>query len=114
MVPAKVYVSVTGLRIRRPWHAPRFWWHAIRSMVQARQAPGNLRAETRTIEGVHHTLSVWTSDVEMRAFLVAGNHRKAMAAFRAIGSGRTHGFWWEGPIDWQTALRRWRIDGRDV
>ena len=52
-----VYVSITGLRLSGRRHMLRFWWHAVRSMAQARRAPGNLRAETRTIEGVRRTLS---------------------------------------------------------
>ena len=55
-----VYVSITGLRVRRVRHIPLFWWHATRSMAQARKAPGNISAQARRILGVHHTLSVWT------------------------------------------------------
>jgi len=56
-----VYVSITGLRVRHPHHTALFWEHAVRSMIQAQGARGNLRAEARTVDDVHHTLSVWES-----------------------------------------------------
>ena len=83
----KFYVSITGLRLKARRHMFRFWWHSIRSMAQARQAPGNVKAEARIVQGVHHTLSVWVDEQAMRAFLLSGAHRQAMRAFRAIGTG---------------------------
>ena len=109
-----VYVSITGLRLRGRRYLLRFWWHAIRSMAQARRAPGNLRAETRTIGGVHHTLSVWTDERAMRSFLVTGAHRDAMKAFRAIATGRTLGFTADQPVDWETGVQRWRTEAREI
>jgi hypothetical protein len=109
-----VYVSITGLRLKRRRHILRFWWHAIRSMAQARSAAGNLRAETRTIRGVRHTLSVWIDEQAMRTFLVSGDHRVAMKVFRAIATGRTLGFTTDQPPDWEASLRRWQSEAREV
>ena len=109
-----VYVSVTGLRLKGRRHLLRFWWHAIRSMAQARRAPGNLRAETRTVGDVHHTLSIWTNERAMRAFLASGAHRQAMLVFHAIATGRTLGFTAHRPPDWEDALQRWQSDAREV
>jgi hypothetical protein len=58
MQDTEVYVSITGLELRRLWHYPTFMFHAVRSMGQARSAPGNLGADARTIDGIHHTLSI--------------------------------------------------------
>lgn len=109
-----VYVSITGLRLKNRGYMLRFWWHAIRSMVQARKAPGNLSAETRTIDGVHHTLSVWVDEQAMRTFLVSGAHLGAMKAFSAIATGRTLGFTADRQPDWETAHRRWLSQAREV
>ena len=114
MGTANVYVSITGLRLRGRRHLLRFWWHAIRSMAQARKAQGNLGAETRTIDGVHHTLSIWIDEQAMRTFLVSGAHRDAMKAFRAIATGRTLGFTTNQPPDWEIAHRRWLSEAREV
>lgn len=109
---AQLYVSVTGLRLRSAWHAPRFWWHAIRSMRQAQQAPGNLLAQTRTIDGVHHTLSVWTGPASMRRYLQSGSHGNAMRAFDDIATGSTFGYLTDRMPDWTEALQRWKAEGR--
>ena len=111
---AEVYISITGLRLTRRRHVLRFWWHAVRSMAQARRAPGNLSAETRTIGDVHHTLSVWTDEYAMRSFLVSGAHREAMKVFHAIATGRTLGFAADRLPDWETVLRRWSSEAREV
>jgi quinol monooxygenase YgiN len=68
MAPPEFYVSITGLQVRQPRYLPSFWSHAVRAMAQARSAPGNISADTRTIDDVHHTLSVWTDQAAMRAF----------------------------------------------
>lgn len=69
-----VYVSITGLQVRRVWHIPSFWSIAMKSMEQARNAPGYISADARTINGVHHTRSVWTNKDAMRGL---SDHRSA-------------------------------------
>lgn len=107
-----VYVSVTGLRLRSVWVWPRFAWHAVRSMRQARTAEGNLFADARRIDGVHHTLTVWTSRDAMRAYLVAGAHLEAMKAFKDIGEGTTVGYTADAVPTWWSALAVLETDGR--
>lgn len=109
-----VYVSVTGLTLRRWWHAPRFWWHAVPSFRQAQRAPGNLKAETRAVDGVKHTLTVWSDRDAMRTYLVTGPHLKAMRSFRSIAVGKTLGYWAEAMPSWDEALARWRAEAREV
>jgi quinol monooxygenase YgiN len=110
-VPEDVYVSITGLRLKAPWHAPRFWWHAIRSMVEARQAQGNISAETRSIQGVHHTISVWRSAADMKRYLAQPSHLAAMKVFHAIAAGSTFGYWTPSPPDWAETRRIWAEKG---
>lgn len=106
-----VYVSITGLRLKSPFHAAWFWWHAIRSMVQAQRAPGNLRADARAINGVQHTLTVWTDRAAMRRFIVTGAHAKAMRAFPQIATGSTFGFETDCVPDWADVHRLWQERG---
>ena len=109
-----VYVSITGLRVKGMQHVVRFWWHALRSMAQAHRAPGNLKAEARTINGVHHTLLVWTDQASMRAYLSRGAHRQAMSAFHTIATGRTVGFLAEKAPEWNEVHAIWNRDGKEV
>lgn len=97
---ASVYVSITGLRLKSPFHAPLFWWHAVRSMMQAQRAPGNLRAEARMINGVQHTLTVWTDKAAMRRYMLSGAHARAMRVFPIVATGSTFGFEAEAAPDW--------------
>ncbi len=102
-----MYISITGLTLKGPFAAPRFWWHALRSMAQAKAAPGNISADARTINGVQHTLSIWEDKAAMRRFLVAGAHAQAMRAFPAIARGSTFGFEAETAPTWDEVHRLW-------
>lgn len=102
-----VYVSITGLKLKGPFAAARFWWHALRSMAQAQAAPGNISASARRIDGVNHTLSVWTDKAAMRRFLVSGAHGQAMRAFPSIATGSTFGFEAETVPDWSEVHQLW-------
>lgn len=109
-----MYVSITGLKLNRLWHIPLFWHHAIASMSDARAAPGNLSAQARTINGVHHTLSTWDSRADMLAFLRSKRHAAAMRRFDGIATGRVCGFEAQDHPTWSHALARYHADGRDV
>lgn len=109
----QLYVSITGLRLKRPWHVFRFWRHAVAAMRQAQRAPGNLQASAKTIAGVRHTLTVWESKAAMRAFLYSGAHKKAIRAFPAIATGKTFGFEGDRVPNWDEVHRLWQERGRD-
>jgi quinol monooxygenase YgiN len=108
------YVSITGLKLNSVLHVPRFWYHAIRSMGQAQAAPGNISADARTINGIHHTLTVWQDEAAMRAYLTSGAHLAAMRAFRGMATGKTLGFTAETPPGWDKVHALWRDRGRVV
>jgi quinol monooxygenase YgiN len=109
-----VYVSITGLQVRRVWLIPTFWSIAMKSMVQARTAPGNISADARTINGVHHTLSVWTDRAAMRAYLTTGPHLDAMRLFPTIATGKVVGYQTDRIPDWSEINTIWRDYGRNV
>lgn len=110
----QVFVSITGLRVKSWLFYPQFFWLAGAAMNQARQAPGLIDADTRTINGVHHTLSVWENETAMRAYLSAGAHLQAMRAFRSIASGKTVGFTTAHPPDWSEVHDIWVREGREA
>lgn len=109
-----VYVSITGLKVRRVWHVPAFWFHAMKAMVQARKAPGNISAQARTINGVHHTLTVWTDKDAMRAYLTAGPHLAAMRLFPKIATGKVVGYLAMQAPEWSEVHAIWLERGRVV
>lgn len=110
----QVYVSITGLQVRRVWHIPIFWTHAIRAMAQARRAPGNISADARRIDGVHHTLSVWADRKAMLAYLRTGPHREAIRLFPRIATGKVLGYATQEVPDWTDVPALWAARGREV
>lgn len=86
----------------------------MKSMVQARNAPGNISANARTINGVHHTLSVWTDKDAMRAYLTVGPHLAAMRLFPSIATGKVVGYFAKQGPDWSEVHAIWLERGRVV
>jgi hypothetical protein len=107
------YISITGLRTRGPLQVPLFWMHAIPAMAQAQQAVGNITAQARTINGVHHTLSVWTDKEAMKKYIYSGAHLKAIRAFKKIATGKTFGFEADHVPSWEEVHEIWLQKGRD-
>ena len=109
---SELYVSITGLTVRKPWHIVSFFWHSMRSLRQARRAPGNLRAEVRKINGVYHTLTQWEDEKAMRRFLYSGAHKQAIKAFPSIATGGTFGFATDRVPHWDEVHELWRQRAR--
>ena len=109
-----MYISITGLKLKGPLSAPRFWWHALRSMAQARKAPGIISVDARLIDGVHHTLTVWQDRAPMLAYLRSGAHLQAMRAFHGIATGAVMGYEADTPPTWEELPALWRDRGRWV
>lgn len=107
------YIAITGLMLKRPWHAIRFYRHALPCMRQAQAAPGNISADATTIGSVHHTRSVWVDEAAMRSFLYTGAHRRAIKAFPSIATGKTFGFTSDHVPDWQEVHALWQAHGKD-
>ena len=83
-------------------------------MSQAKRADGCISADARTINGVHHTLSVWQSRDKMLKYLRAGAHLKAMQAFEKIATGKIFGFEADTPPSWSVIHDLWLKHGRIV
>ncbi len=107
------YISITGLKMKSPLHAPRFWWHAIRSMAQAQRDPNCQLAIAKQINGIAHTITVWNNRKDMLAFLMSGSHREAMRVFPKIGTGYGFGIERESVPSWDEAHQLWISRGSD-
>lgn len=105
------YISITGLELKSPIYFFSFWWHAVRSMIQARSAPGNISAQAKTINGIHHTLSVWKDEKATRGYIFSGNHLQAIKAFNRIATGKTFGFRAQTIPNWAEVHRIWNEKG---
>ena len=110
------FISVTRLRLRSFWKLPRFMFHAMRSQRQAKSAPGNLEVLAGSEQNwVFWTITMWKDEASMRAFMLSGNHRKAMPVLNEIvdEAAVTH---WEQDSDkfpkWPEAYQRLRQNPR--
>ena len=72
-------VSITRLRVRSWRFLPMFFFYALRSTRQASRSDGNLATRLlRDRRNTFWTATLWTSDVEMKRFMLAGVHGRAM------------------------------------
>jgi Domain of unknown function (DUF3291) len=73
------FVSLTRLRLRSVLYLIPFMIYALLSSRQARRSRGNLGLNLlRDASRTFWTLSVWQSEEDMRSFMMAGSHRRAM------------------------------------
>ena len=106
-----IYVSITGLRLKKPWHILPFYLHAIPAFMQAQKAEGNIFSETKKINGIHHTLTAWTDRKAMMAFLYSGSHGKTLKSFPAIATGKTFGYETTDIPTWDEVHELWLSNG---
>lgn len=109
----EVYVSITGLKLKSFWYTPLFYFFAVPSFEQARKAKGNKQTQTTTRNGFHHTLTVWDSKKSMLNYLYTGSHKRAIANFRWMATGKTYGYVSVSVPNWDEAIKVWDKHGRD-
>lgn len=109
-----MYISVTGLKLTSPKYFLRFWRHALPSFKQAEAAEGNVFSAVKSVDGYHHTITVWESKKAMKAYVASGAHRKAMGQFSGIATGKITAWEGEDIPTWDEALERWHQDGVEV
>jgi quinol monooxygenase YgiN len=111
-----VFISVTRLRIRSMRFLPAFLWHVLFVRRQVGQAPGGLGFQLLN-EGPHvfWTLSAWSDEAAMRAFMMSGAHRKSMPKLLDWCDEASVGHWQHGDAtlpDLREAHRRMVAEGR--
>jgi hypothetical protein len=109
------YISITGLVLRSALHAPKFYYHAIPSKIQAKSAPGNLYTETYAMNGYLMTMTIWNDKKSMLSYMRNGAHVHAMKAFNDVASsGKVYGYEASSrePIPWPDAYQILMEKGR--
>jgi hypothetical protein len=108
------FISVTRLRLRSIF--PPFLWWGLLSGVQAKRAPGNLKAAgLRDLHLTFWTLTAWTDEHAMRAFMLSGPHQRAMPKLFNWCDEASVVHWNQETAElpsWSEAHRRMVEDGR--
>ena len=105
-------ISVTGLRTKGLASYLRFWLLAVPAFRQAQAAKGNLFCQTKSHNGVQHTLTAWKSRKHMKHYVLSGAHRKAMGQFAKIATGAIVTFEAEEVPSWQDAIAKWESEAK--
>ena len=103
-----MYVSVTGLKFNGFWSAVRFWLLAVPAFKQAKSSGGVLFCEVKSVDGFHHTLTVWETKKDMRKFVLSPIYMRAMKIFLKIATGSKIGYKTDKMPSWGEALSIWR------
>ncbi len=110
------FVSVTRLRVRAWRYLPAFLLHALRAAWQARAAPGNLAVGLlRDADRAFWTRTLWSDEAAMRAFMLAGAHRRVMPRLLSWCDEAAVVHWTQQsgePPAWAEAHRRLQQEGR--
>jgi hypothetical protein len=110
------FISVTRLRIRAWRFLPRFLWMTFKARRQA-QTSGGFRGGSLLADRARTfwTLTAWDGEADMRAYMTAGDHRRAMPRLLDWCDEASVVHWsQEGePLpSWAEAEARMRQDGR--
>jgi hypothetical protein len=109
-------ISVTRLRVRSLRYIPGFIFFAELSARQAKRAAGNLgMGLLRDAHRTFWTRTAWRDEAALRAFMLAGPHRRAMAKLVTWCDEAAVVHWsQESPAlpDWSEAHRRLVTEGR--
>ena len=110
------FVSITRLRVRSWRYLPLFFIQSLRSARQAKVASGSLAVSIlRDAHLAFWTRTVWNGEAAMRAFVLAGVHRRAMPRLLQWCDEAAVAHWVQDagePPSWSEAHRRLQQDGR--
>lgn len=109
-------VAGTRLRLRSALHLPAFLWGSLRSMRQARSAPGFIRGRVANDRDLAFwTLTVWENEETMRDYRNREPHRSAMARSGKMCDELVTAHWaQEGDAlpGWDVVVARLKAEGR--
>jgi heme-degrading monooxygenase HmoA len=110
------FVSITRLRVRAWRYLPAFLLRSLSAARQARAAPGILSVSLlRDASGAFWTRTLWSDETAMRAFMLAGAHRRVMPRLLQWCDEAAVAHWTQDspePPPWGEAHRRLAQEGR--
>jgi hypothetical protein len=109
-------ISITRLRVRSWRFLPSFFVYTLRSAKQARRAGGNLTLDLlNDRQMTFWTMTTWSSEQAMKAFIVRGVHGQAMKKLLEWCDEAAVVHWTQDGTElpsWPEAHARMQRDGR--
>ena len=109
-------VSITRFRARSIWFVPFLMVYSQRSIAQLRKATGCLSMALLQDKNLAFwTMTIWTDETSMKAYITSGPHRKAMPRLASWADEASVVHWHQDHADrpdWYEAARRMKADGR--
>jgi hypothetical protein len=109
-------VSVTRLRVRSSRYLLPFIFQTARAVWQAKRSQGNLGVGLlRDADSTFWTRTVWTTDADVKLFMLAAPHRQAMRRLLEWCDEASLVRWEQATSEapnWQEAHRRLQAEGR--
>lgn len=81
-----VYITITSIRLKSWWRFFELLRLSIAALEQLKNQNGFITMKRSGFGYRHYTLSVWQSEVALKAFAKEGAHRVAMSRTAAIAS----------------------------
>jgi hypothetical protein len=109
-------ISITRLRIRSWRYMPGFGFFTLRTLLQAKRAPGNRGLRLLRESGnVFWTATAWESETDVRQYMIAGAHGRVMPRLMTWCDEASVVRWTQDSADlptWREAHRRMVAEGR--
>ena len=79
-------ITVTSLKLRRPWYVFRLYYLSFRIVAQTKQQQGFISMKNTGFGYWYYTLSVWESEADVKQFARTGAHLHAMKQSRSLST----------------------------
>ena len=109
-----MFISVAGLKTIGFIGWIVFWMQAIPAFRAAQKAEGCLICETKTLNGYHHTFTVWKDKTSIMKYRASPVHLKTMKVFSKIAYGKVCGYEANKIPTWSDAFKAFNDYARDV
>ena len=87
---------------------------AIPAFRAAQKAESCLICETKTLNGYHHTFTIWKDKKLMMKYRASPVHLKTMKVFSQIAHHKVYGYEANNIPTWNDALKGFNVYERDV
>ena len=110
------FISITRLRIRSPRYLLAFYVETTLSLLQVKRACSNRGVRVLPdAQNVFWTATAWENEAAMKAYILAGSHRRAMPKLMEWCDEASVVHWKQDTAQlppWSEAHRRMQAEGR--